>query len=101
MDEAGVDNATRAEVPVWAVEALVTNTVDILVTSIADSVVSRVSARSKQGLSNGLKGGIFDCRSEAVLWVVAVFVFNEAGNAEIKVLASSAGNEALLWEFCG
>jgi len=47
MDEAGVDNATRAEVPVWAVEALVTNTVDIFVTSIADSVVARVSARSK------------------------------------------------------
>jgi len=51
-------------------------------------------------LSNRLEVGIFDCGSEAVLWVVAVLVVNEAGNAEVKVLASSAGNEALLCEFC-
>jgi hypothetical protein len=30
VDEAGVDDATCAEVPVWAVEALVTNTIDVL-----------------------------------------------------------------------
>ena len=30
MDEAGIDNASRAEIPVWAVEALVTNTIDVL-----------------------------------------------------------------------
>ena len=77
-----------------------TNTVNVLVAPIADSVVARISARSEQGLSNRLKGGIFDCRSEAVLRVVAMLIVNEACNAEVKVLASSAGNKALVCKFC-
>lgn len=30
MDETGVDNAGGAVIPIWAVEALVTNAVDVL-----------------------------------------------------------------------
>jgi hypothetical protein len=30
VNEAGIWHAGRAEVPVWAVEALVTNTIDVL-----------------------------------------------------------------------
>lgn len=116
MDEARVDDATRAEVPIWAVETLVANAIDVLlfvsyfrciikihstylVTSITDSIVTRVTARSKQSLRNSLESSILDCGSEAVLWVVTMLVVNMARNAEIIILARSAGNEVLLGEF--
>ena len=75
------------------------NTIDVLVTSITDSVVARIAARSEEGLSNRLESSIFDCWSEAVLWVMSMLVVNMARDAEIIVLARSAGNEALLGEF--
>jgi hypothetical protein len=62
--------------------------------------VTRVTARSKKSLSNRLKVSIFDCWSEAVLWVMTMLVVNVARNAEIIVLARSAGHKALLGEFC-
>jgi hypothetical protein len=117
MDEAGVDNAARAKVPVGAVEALVANAVDVLVfvscfpykrmkdsaylvASITDGIVTRVSTRSKQSLSNRVENGIFDCWRKPVLWVMAVFVANVAGNAKIIILTGSASNKSLLGKFC-
>jgi hypothetical protein len=47
VNEARVDNTTGAEIPIWAVEALVANAIDVLVTTITDSVMTRVAAGSK------------------------------------------------------
>jgi hypothetical protein len=99
MDETGVDNANWAEVPIWAVEALVTNSIYVLVTSITDSVVARVATRSKQSLGNRLKNGIFNSWSETMFGVVAMLVVNVARNAQIIIVTSSASNEALLGKF--
>lgn len=70
-----------------------------LVTSVTDSVVTRVAARSKQSLSNRFENGIFDCWGKAVLWVMAMLVVNMAGNAEIIIVTSSASNKAFLGKF--
>lgn len=45
MNHLGVLDAIRAQVPVWAVQALVAYPVDELVTAIADRSVTNVSAR--------------------------------------------------------
>ena len=116
MDEASIGNARCTEVPVGAVEALVTNTVNVLfiisksfhnrfdaviylVTSITDSIVANVTAWSEQSLGDEVKLGLFDSRLESMLGVVAMLHADMAGNAEIKVGARSAGDEVLLGEF--
>lgn len=70
-----------------------------LITSITDSIVTGITARSKQSLSNPLDSSILNCGSKAMLWVVTMLIDKMARNAEIIVLASSAGNEFLLGEF--
>jgi hypothetical protein len=44
MDKTGVDNASGAEVPVRAIQTLVTDAIDVLITSIADSVMFSIAA---------------------------------------------------------
>ena len=46
VDEVGVLETVRAVIPVWAVQALVADTVDVLVAAIADSAVMNVHART-------------------------------------------------------
>jgi hypothetical protein len=46
VDELGVLETIRAVIPVWAVQALVADTVDVLVAAIADSAVMNVHART-------------------------------------------------------
>ena len=46
VDELGVLETVRAVIPVWAVQALVADTVDVLVAAIADSAVMNVHART-------------------------------------------------------
>jgi hypothetical protein len=46
VDELGVLETVRAVIPVWAVQALVADTVDVLVAAIADSTVMNVHART-------------------------------------------------------
>jgi hypothetical protein len=99
VDEARVDNAICAEVPIWAIEALVTDTIDIFVAAITDSIVTGVAARSKQSLSNRLEVRVLNGRKECMLRVVAMLVVNVAWNAEIIIITSSASNEALLGKF--
>ena len=96
MNEASIGVACRAEVPIWAIEALVSNTVDVLVTSIADSIVTNVATRSKEILGNKLKVGFLNSRLEGMLWVVAMLHSDVAIKAQIKVWASSAGNKVIL-----
>lgn len=45
VDELCVWNAGLAVVPVWAVEALVANTIDVLVTTITDGLVRNIASR--------------------------------------------------------
>lgn len=47
VDELRVWNAGLAVVPVWAVEALMADTIDVLITAIANSLVRKVTARLK------------------------------------------------------
>jgi hypothetical protein len=46
VDEVGVLETVRAVIPVWAVQALVADTVDVLIAAIADSAVMNVHART-------------------------------------------------------
>jgi hypothetical protein len=46
VDELGVLETVRAVIPVWAVQALVADTVDVLVAAIADSAVMDIPART-------------------------------------------------------
>lgn len=96
VDEASVGLASRAEVPVWAVEALMANTVDVLVTTITDGIVSNITARGKKSLGNDVELGVLDSWLESVLGVVAMLHTDMASDAKVVVGACSAGNEVLL-----
>jgi hypothetical protein len=74
----------------------VANTVDVLVTAIADSIVANVAAWCQESLCNNIKVGILDGRLKGVLWVVTMLVSDMACNAQIVVWARSASNEVLL-----
>jgi hypothetical protein len=100
VNEASIDDASRAVVPIWAVEALVANSVDVFVTSITDCIVAGVASRAKESLRDQVEVSIFDSRDESVLGVMAVLLSSVARNAEVVVLARCAGNEVLLREFC-
>jgi hypothetical protein len=99
VDEVSIGNARCAEVPVRAVKALVTNTVNVLITSITDSIVANVTTRSEQSLGDEIKLGLLNSRFECMLGVVAMLHANVARDAEIKVGARSAGDEVLLGKF--
>lgn len=45
VDELGVLETVRTVVPVWAVQALVADTVDELIAAVADRVVTDIPAR--------------------------------------------------------
>lgn len=96
VDEASVGLASRAKVPIWAVEALMANTVNVLVTTITDGVVSNITARGKKSLGNNIELGVLDGWLESVLGVVAMLHTDMATDAKVVVRACSAGNEVLL-----
>jgi hypothetical protein len=116
VDEAGIDNACRAIVPVGAIEALVTDTKDGLlasvlyfyrdqafayvVTTITDGMVARVTAWLEKSLGKRIQDHIFNSRSKGVLWVVAMLKTHVTWNTEIKVITGSASDEALLGKLC-
>jgi len=94
--ERGVCNTSGAVVPVWAVEALVANAVDGLVTAIADGVVANVTAWSQSSLLVHAEADVVSSRGEAVSRVVTVLVLTVARNAQVKVLTSLARDELVL-----
>jgi len=47
VDKVGIWNADGAKVPIWAVEALMPDTIDVLITSVADSIVPSVATRGE------------------------------------------------------
>ena len=90
MDEIGILNAMAAEVPVRAVKALVADTRDVPVATIADSMVNLVTARRHLQFDVLRHVCALNSRDEGMLGVVAVSVLSEARLAEVVILASGA-----------
>ena len=99
VDEVGILEASSTEIPIRAVQALVANTVDILVTSIADGIVTNISARSKESLGNHVEVCLFNGWLECMLRMVTMLHADVASDTQIIVGTSGAGNEVLLSEF--
>jgi hypothetical protein len=78
VDEVGICNASCTEVPIWTIKALVTYTINVLVASIADSIVANVAAWGEKGLGNQVEVCILYSRLEGVLWVMTMLVTDVA-----------------------
>lgn len=99
MNELGVLNTFGAVVPIGAVEALVADTENWLVTAIAQSGVLHTTSRSTHERAHRTDG-IFCNRLERMGWMMAMLVRLMAGSAEIEILAVEASNELVLGIFC-
>lgn len=99
VDKGSVDNAFRAVIPVWAVQALVADTSDVFVAAITNSVVGLVATSSH--LDSNVIWHISTCnsRDKCMLGVVAVGILGEASLAEVEILASGAVEELSLGKF--
>jgi hypothetical protein len=91
----GLD-AFGAIVPIGAVEALVTNTNNILIAAIADSKVLLATAGGHLGLNMARHLSALDGRREAMHGMMAVGILGEARLAQIIVLTSVAVKELVL-----
>lgn len=100
VDVTGINNAVRAVVPIRAVEALVADTVDVLITTITDGVVSHIASWGQQGLGDEVEISILNGGCESVLGMVTMLNRQMARNAKIVVLTRQAGDEVLLGQFC-
>ncbi len=87
MNEASIRVASRAEVPVRAVKALVADTVDVLITSVTNSIVASVSAWGKKSLGNQVEVGVFNSWLKSMLGVMAMLHAYVARDAQIVVWA--------------
>jgi len=96
MRDRGVLHALVAVVPVGAVQALVTNASDGVLTSIADGVVHLATASIETGSNLGIEASSFNSWSEGMLGVMSVTVLGEAGSAKVKVVTGSAMNKLSL-----
>jgi hypothetical protein len=85
--------ALAAVVKVRAVEALVTHTVNHVVTTIADGSVSEVAASGKKSLLGEGEGSVIGGRLEVMSRVMAVRVEHVAVQAKIIVITLDASNK--------
>jgi hypothetical protein len=99
VSDLGRQHASGAEVPVRAVQALVADTRNVLVTAITDSVVEVVAARLHLGSDVVRHLGVLDSRDKTVLGMVTMSVLGEACLAQVKVFTDSAVEELDLGEF--
>jgi hypothetical protein len=99
VDELRIGNAILAIIPVWAIKTLMTDTIDVLVTAVADSLVRDIAARIKKSLRKRLQNGLCNSWCECMLWIVTMLGLLMAWNAEIEVLTVDAGNEVGLRVF--
>lgn len=76
------------------------DTVDVLVTSITDGVVASVAAWGKQSLGDEVKLCIRNSWNKGVLGVVTMLHAHMARNAEIVVITGGASYEVLFCEIC-
>jgi hypothetical protein len=100
VDDVSTLQTLRAVVPIWAVQTLVADTIDELVTSITHCGVACVPARVAQRIGQGRKRCLGGSSLESMPWVVAVLVHSVALQAQIVVFAYVAGNKFLLGEHC-
>lgn len=63
------------------------NTIDVLVTTITDGIVTNVTARSKESSRNHIEACILNSSLKGVIRVMTVIVANVAWDAKIKVRA--------------
>jgi hypothetical protein len=96
MDELGVLDALRAEIPVWAVETLVTNTVDEFLASITHGRVANMPAGVAEITGQDVKGRVAGRCLEDMARMMTMFVGCMAIHAQIIVVAVSAGDEFFL-----
>ena len=87
VDDASSLDAVAAVIPIWAVQALMAHTIDLLVTPIADSIVAYITARGEQGLGGEGQDGLLGRWLEAVGRMMAMLVTSVASDAQIKVIA--------------
>jgi hypothetical protein len=83
-------HASRTIIPVRAVEALVTNTCNVVVTAITYGVMRVVTAWVHLGCDIGGHLGALDSGCKTVLGVMPVSILGETLLAKVKVLAYSA-----------
>lgn len=97
----GIHNTLRAEIPIRARQALVTDTNDALITSIADSRMAELAARQAARCDEILQAEV-TVRSEveSVTRVVAMLVSEEAAKAKVVVFAIIAAYKIALVCFC-
>jgi hypothetical protein len=98
VDVVNVLVAVVAVVPIRAIQALVANAEDLLVTSVADGAMTGIAAGSEQHLSREREDGVFRGWLEAVGGMMSVLLSNVALDAEIKVRTRSASHELALWK---
>lgn len=99
VDKGSVDNAFRAVIPVWAVQALVADASDVLVTAITNSVVSLVATSSHLDGNVVWHVGTCNSRDKGMLGVVTMGILGETSLAEVEILASRAVEELGLGKF--
>jgi hypothetical protein len=95
VDELGVLETVRAVIPVWAIQALVADTIDKFVAAIADSIVTNVPARIAEEIGQSREDSLGCGRLEGMAGMVAMFVANMASQAKVVIVASDASNEFL------
>jgi len=96
MGLAGGLDADRAVVPIWTAQALMADSNDGRLASIADSIVASSAAGVQQSGADGIERRLLSDRSEPVHGVMSVLLGNMAWEADIEVLADGASHEALL-----
>lgn len=84
----GAGDAISAVVPIGAIQALVTDAGNVLITVVADGVVHFVATRSKFGVDAGTESSSRNSRRECMLRVVTMTILAEALPAKIVVFTS-------------
>jgi len=77
--------AIRAVVPVWAGETLMTNTVNLLITTVTDGKMPEVLARFEQGFCEGSEQSVFSSWLEAMARVMSVVLLDVALKTQIII----------------
>jgi hypothetical protein len=92
----GALDALGTEVPVRAVQTLVADTVDELLTSIADSGVSYITTSIAEKVGQSRHACVGSGGLESMTGVMTVLVVNMALQAQVVVLARCASNKLCL-----
>lgn len=98
MDELGVLHTLAAVIPIGAVQALVADTIDELVTAIADSRVANIPTRVAEEIGQRRKDRLGRGRLESMARMMTMLVVDMALQAEVVVVTSDTGDELALWQ---